>query len=80
MQCVRPGVFVKRDQFASDLLAMNTGNVIFVQVKSGEAARTGTFPQARKAFAAVLFPSSTVVQRWIIGWPPRARAPRVVEC
>lgn len=67
---------VKRDQFASDLLAVNESDVCFVQIKSGEAARGGTFPAARRAFEAFTFPPGVV--RAIVAWPPRARAPRVV--
>lgn len=69
----------KRDQFASDLLAVNSQSVIFVQVKSGEAARTGTFPEARREFAKFVFPESLVVRRWIIAWPFRTRHPRIIE-
>jgi hypothetical protein len=70
---------VKRDQFASDLLAMNATEIIFVQVKSGRGATPGgTFPEAREKFEAFTFPLS--VQRWIVAWPRGARTPRVVKC
>jgi hypothetical protein len=68
---------VKRDQFGSDLLAMSATEIVFVQVKSGATAAGGTFPEARRAFAAVQFPIG--VRRLIIAWPPRARAPRIIE-
>lgn len=67
---------IKRDQLGADLLAVSSTAVVFVQVKSGESARTGTFPAARRAFEVFTFPAS--VQLWIVAWPPRARAPRVV--
>ena len=62
----------KKDQFASDLLAVRdplvrvppyrvfhqemigVADVVFVQVKSGKSASGGTFPAARRAFAASL--------------------------
>ena len=69
---------IKRDQFASDLLAVDAHRVVFVQAKSGVSAKGGTFPQARRAFATYTFPSC--VERWIVAWPPRARVPRVIEC
>ena len=68
----------KRDQFGSDLLAMNGITIIFVQVKSGKSAIGGTFPAARRAFAEFTFPPG--VRRWVLAWPPRARAPRIVDC
>ena len=68
---------VKHDQFASDLLAVNAERVVFVQVKSGASAARGTFPTARRAFATYTFPK-TWVELWIVAWPPRARAPRVI--
>lgn len=77
----RPGgrpIPVKRDQFGSDLLAMSGARLIFVQVKGGEAARGGTFPAARRAFAEFKFPP--LVECIVVAWSPRARAPRIVHC
>ena len=68
---------VKRDQFGSDLLAVNDLEVVFVQVKSGKTAAGGTFPDARREFAKFTFPAGAV--RRIIAWPPRARHPRVID-
>ena len=72
-----PPMPVKRDQFGSDLLAMNADQFVFVQVKSGKSAEGGTFPQARREFAKHVFAAGT--RRAIIAWPFRARQPRVVE-
>jgi hypothetical protein len=69
---------VKRDQFGADLIAMNWRWIVFVQVKSGKSAVGGTFPEARRTFAQFVFPD--YVQRWVVAWAPRARAPRVVIC
>lgn len=74
----RPPMPVKRDQFGSDLLAMNAIEILFVQVKGGKAAIGGTFPDARRKFAEHVFPPGA--RRIVVGWPPRARRPRVVEC
>lgn len=74
---VGPPLPVKRDQFGSDLLAMNAEQIIFVQVKSGQSAEGGTFPQARREFAKHIYPSH--VRRVIVAWPFRARQPRVME-
>lgn len=73
----RPAFSVKKDQMASDLLAVGHGAVIFVQVKSGESARGGTFPAARREFGTFTFPPST--RQVIMAWPPMARVPRIVE-
>jgi len=74
----RPPIPVKRDQFGADLLAVNKVEILFVQVKGGKAAVGGTFPDARRKFAEFTFPPGA--RRIVIGWPPRARRPRVVEC
>ena len=68
---------VKHDQLASDLGAMKGDRIAFIQVKGGEAASGGTFPAARRAFAAFQFPS--FVEQWVMAWAPRAREPRIVE-
>jgi hypothetical protein len=66
---------VKRDQFASDLLAVNEHQVIFVQVKGG-VSRKSNLAAARGAFGQYAFPLGT--QQWIVCWAPRARQPEVV--
>lgn len=67
----------KRDQFGSDILAMNGTEVVFVQVKGGEAARTGYFPDARRKFEEFTFPPGT--KQWVVAWAPRAREPRILD-
>lgn len=74
----RPAFSVKKDQCASDLGAMGHETVIFVQVKSGESAKGGTFPAARREFATFTFPACS--RQIIVGWPPLARVPRIIEC
>lgn len=68
---------IKRDQFASDLLAVGNGVIVFVQVKSGASAKGGTFPAARREFAKYTFPDGC--RQLIVAWPPLARVPRLVE-
>ena len=67
---------VKRDQFGSDLLIMNATQLIFVQAKGGKAVIGGTLPAARRKFTAFIFPP--MAQQWVVAWPPRARAPRII--
>lgn len=73
----KPAFAVKRDQFASDLIALGHDTVVFVQVKSGESARGGTFPAARREFATFTFPAHS--RQIIVAWPPQARVPRIIE-
>jgi len=68
---------IKRDQFASDLLAVNERGVVFVQVKSGKTV-TGNFPDARRKFESYSFPAGT--RRVVVAWGFRARLPRIVIC
>lgn len=75
LQTARGRIPVKRDQFASDLLAVNTAEVIFVQVKGG-ASRRSQLAAARQEFARFAFPAGT--QQWIVCWAPRARQPEIV--
>lgn len=65
---------VKRDQFASDLLAVNATEVVFAQVKGGRSRRD-QLAAARRAFAAFVFPPGTA--QWIVMWKPRARQPEI---
>jgi hypothetical protein len=75
LQTGRGRIPVKRDQFASDLLAVNAAEVVFVQVKGG-ASRRSQLAAARKEFGKFAFPSGT--QQWIVCWAPRARQPEIV--
>jgi len=75
IQTARGRVPVKRDQFGSDLLAVNAETVIFVQVKGGESRRS-QLAAARREFAMFAFPAGT--QQWIVCWAPRARLPEVI--
>src|SRR3990167_8516870 len=59
---------VKHDQLGSDLEAVNETEIIFVQVKGGEAEKGGTFPAARRKFAEFRFPPWA--QCWVIAWAP----------
>lgn len=66
---------VKKDQFASDLLAVNRKEIAFVQVKGGATGRSN-LAAARAAFAQFAFPAGT--KQWVVLWKPRARAPEIV--
>ena len=68
---------VKFDQFGSDLLAVNADRIVFVQVKGGEAARTGFFPESRRTFETFTFPPGS--RQVVIAWAPRASKPRVID-
>jgi hypothetical protein len=65
---------IKKDQFGSDLLAVNQDEIIFVQVKFNR----GGISVGRREFARYVFPS--FAQRWIVIWEPRAREPEIEDC
>jgi Holliday junction resolvase-like predicted endonuclease len=67
--------FTKQDQFASDLLAMNDKEIIFIQVKSN-AAR-GSINEAIKEFELFKFPKSA--QKWVVIWETGDHEPEIVE-
>jgi hypothetical protein len=70
----KPGLFVKRDQFGSDLLAVSATQVLFVQVKMGGATwRKRGLSSARIEFAPFPVPPNSV--QMIVVWEPRARQP-----
>ena len=73
----QPALATKRDQFASDLLAVSARSVIFVQVKGGAQNARGNFLDARRKFAAFQFPPWT--RQWVIAWPSGSRTPRIVD-
>jgi len=66
---------VKRDQLASDLLAVNREEILFVQVKGG-ISRRSQLAAARNEFGRYAFPAGT--KQWIVCWAPRARRPEVI--
>lgn len=72
-------IATKKDQFASDLLAMRSGDtdVLFVQVKGGKTARA-QLAKARREFAKHQF--ARCARRIVHVWKPLAREPEVVEC
>jgi len=76
MMCVKKNIFIKKDQFASDLLAVGNGKVIFVQVKSGETALYKV-KEAIREFEKFDFPE--FVDRWIVCWAERVRKPVIVD-
>ncbi len=63
---------VKRDQFASDLLAINADHILMVQVKSGKTAPK-TIAPALRAFKAFTFPPG--VSCVVLAWQSGARSP-----
>jgi hypothetical protein len=69
----------KRDQWASDLLAKNGEELVFVQVKSVAPGRSPDVRVARRKFAAAgPWPPST--RRIAHVWRRGARVPEVVDC
>ncbi len=71
-QGLRP---VKRDAFASDLLAVSVDRVLFVQAKGGTTWRS-QIAAARTAF--LKYPLACGCEQVIFGWSPRAREPEII--
>ena len=77
----RPGaeaLFVKKDQFGADLLAMNEKELIFVQVKFN-TARTKV-EEAIREFNKYRFPPSQTIKRWVVVWEKGGHEPEITEC
>ena len=68
-------LYVKRDQMASDLLAVSNSEIIFVQVKFGKKNTAA----AIKEFKKFEFPGESCCLLWIVIWELRAREPEIVE-
>ena len=66
-------VFFKKDEFASDILAVSRKQIIFVQVKLTSHNRS----TAIKEFGKFQFPD--FVDKWIIVWNRGARHPEIIE-
>ena len=66
-------IFVKRDTFGADLMAMNGSQMLFVQVKTNK----GDMAAGLKELAKHPYPS--FVELWVVRWEPRAREPEVAE-
>ena len=67
-------IWIKRDLFASDMLALKKPDeIIFCQVKLGKSNIAGAY----KEFAKHQFPDC--VKLWIVVWTPRVKEPEIVE-
>lgn len=74
---MRPGktaFFIKQDQFGSDLLAVGSSDLIFVQVKLNRK----NIAVAHKEFAKFPWPSSKAVKRWIVVWEVGGHEPEII--
>jgi len=66
-------IWISVDMFASDLIAMNGKDVLFIQVK----ANRHDVPSAIKEFNKHKFPPT--VKPIVVWWPERAQQPEVFE-
>ena len=68
-------VFIKKDIFGADGLAMDGDKAIFWQCKLGKK----NIAQAIKEFEKYPYPyDHNVVERWIVVWTPRKKEPEVI--
>jgi len=70
-------IYIKKDIFASDILCLGNGNIIFIQVKSGKKDTGINIKKAYEEFNKYPFPE--YVKRWIVVWRERAREPEIIE-
>ena len=70
-------LYVKRDLFASDILAMKRDKVIFVQVKSGGKGTGINIKGAIEEFNKYPFPN--FIDRWIVIWKDKEKEPEIVD-
>jgi len=66
-------LFIKKDQLGSDLLATNSEQIIFIQVKLNR----NNVAEGVKELAKQKLPS--FCERWVVIWEPRAREPEIIE-
>jgi len=66
-------IFIKRDLFGADGLAMNDKQIIFWQCKLNEKNISSAIKEFKK------FPFPIFVDRWIVVWKPRVRQPEIIE-
>ena len=66
-------IFIKRDLFASDLLAMNEEKIIFIQSKLGKKNIADAFKKYKE------LKTPTGVKKWIVVWEIRVREPEIIE-
>ena len=68
-------IATKKDQFGSDLLAMNHRELVFVQVKFGSPDE----PKTLAKFREFPFPHGGCIKIWLVVWKLRAREPQVID-
>jgi len=66
-------IFIGRDVWASDLMAANKEDLIFIQVKSNKV----DIVKGMAEFKKYLFPS--FVKKWVVYWESRAKEPIITE-
>lgn len=66
-------IFIKRDMWGADVVAMNTESIVFVQVKLNK----NNVADAIKEFTK--YPYPPFVKRWVVVWTPKQREPEIVE-
>ena len=63
---------IKKDLFASDILAMNGEDIIFINSVLGKEHLAEHIREFQK------YPFPKFVKRWIVAWTPRVKEPDIV--
>jgi len=70
-------IFIKKDLFASDILAISKEKIIFIQVKGGKKKTGIDIKKAIQEFKKYPFPDC--VDRWIVIWREREKEPTIID-
>lgn len=66
-------IFIKKDIFGGDLIAMKKDELIFVQCKSNSVDINKGVNEFKK------FPFPDFVKKWVVYWQPRSKEPNITE-
>ncbi|HOM27321.1 MAG TPA: hypothetical protein PKV21_07430 [bacterium] len=70
-------IFVKRDLFGADLIALSKQKCLFIQVKSGGKNTGINIKKAIEEFNKYPFPD--FIDRWIVVWKERVKEPEIID-
>jgi len=68
-------LFLKKDIWGSDLIAMNQDKLVFVQVKLNKK----NISSAKIEFNKYIWPKCNKIEKWIVVWTPKQKQPEVIK-
>jgi hypothetical protein len=70
---IKQTIYIKRDIWGADGMAMNEEEIIFWNSKKGKAHLSS----GKKEFTK--YPYPPYIKRWLIVWEPRVKEPKIIE-